>query len=83
MKPRIYVERQGSAWAVQELDAPPTTMRFRSKAQAVAEGTREARRLQGEMVVLTRGGRLDRWESFDERPATRGERIGQSEILAG
>lgn len=82
MKPQIYIERQGRAWVVQRLDASPTTVRFQCKAQAVAEGTREARRLQGEIIVLTRAGRLDRWESFSEDTSLRQDWIGQPDSLA-
>jgi hypothetical protein len=83
MRTRIYIERQRNAWAVQELDAPPTTMRFRSKARAVAEGIREARRAQGEMIVLTGSGRIDRWESFCEPTSRHHYWIGGPDTLTG
>lgn len=67
MKPRIYVERQGDGWAVQELDAAPSTRRFRSKARAVAEGVREACRQRGELIVLDVEGRIERSDSFGLR----------------
>lgn len=83
MTPRIYIERQRSAWAVQAFDAPPTTMRFQTKARAVAAGSLEARRMHGEMIVLTGTGRIDRWESFSESPSRHHHWIGEPEGLAG
>lgn len=83
MRPRIYIERQSNAWAVQEFDAPPTTTRFHSKALAVAEGTREASRVHGEMIVLTGTGRIDRWESFSQPTRRRHDWIGEPETLTG
>ena len=83
MRPRIYIERQRNAWAVQALDAPPTTVRFQTKARAVAEGTREASRVHGEMVVLTGTGRIDRWESFSEPTSRHHDWIGEPDTLTG
>ena len=77
MRPQIYVERQQDTWVVQELDAPPTSLRFRTKASAVAEGEREARRLQGDLVVLDRSGRITRWESLGGHAAQDQAWIGQ------
>jgi hypothetical protein len=80
MKPQIYVERQHNAWAVQQLDAPPTTLRFRTKTWAVTEGERQARRLQADLVVLDRSGRITRWESFATHRTRSQGWIGQDQL---
>jgi hypothetical protein len=77
MRPQIYVERQQNAWAVQELDAPLTNTRFQTKTSAIAEGEREARRLQGDLLVLDRRGRITRWQSFGTRATGNQDWIGQ------
>jgi hypothetical protein len=77
MHPRIYVERQQNAWTVQELDAPPSNLRFRIKRWAVVEGEREARRRQAELVVLDCRGRITRWQSFTGHEFRNQEWIGQ------
>jgi hypothetical protein len=82
MKPRIFVERQGRDWAVQELDAAPTTLRFRSKAKAEAVGVRVAHRRAGELVVLDREGRIERWESFGPRTSHGRDWIGSDALTA-
>ena len=57
---------------VQQLDAPPTNLRFRTKTWAVIEGERQAQRLHGELIVLNRSGRITCWESFGT-PTTRNQ----------
>ena len=71
-KDRVHVISSWGGWSVFREGARRASKAFRAKDDAVAYGRKLAGRLRKDLVIHTKDGGLETWESWPESASARG-----------